>query len=160
MSRRLTKAEVELIRSMYAGGAGFKAIAAKLGVHKRTVTYWLRDGPGAQNGCWWTDEDRAQLKAMVLDGKPNAEIAEALGRSVKAVRVKIQEMRTGAWDKARLQPQKPDAAAPEMIASRKHLTLLHKANGYGFAWWPEQIMEQVYLLERAPTRVNEFWRAA
>lgn len=111
-------------------------------------------------GNFWTDEEVAVLMDMVDRKCGQAEIAEALGRTISSVEGKLRLVRLSREMGDILGPGLARYEAPPFRENdeRKHLQALFDANGYGFSWWPPSLMERIYQLERAPARAPAFWR--
>jgi hypothetical protein len=93
-----SEAETALLRAQWPAGVPTAAIAAALGrstmaVRQRALLLGLRRPSGrAIAGRPWTADDLAQLRQRWLAGEPAADIAAALDRTSKAIRMKARKL--------------------------------------------------------------------
>lgn len=113
-------------------------------------------------GNFWTPEEVTTLMEMADRGCGQAEMAQALGRTISSIEGKLRLVRCALEHGPLLGPGQGRFLAPPFKENdeRAHLQALYDANGFGFHWWPPSLMERVYRLETAPPTNRTFWNAA
>lgn len=87
--RAWTEKELRELREMYEAGVPCRDMALRLGrslkaIYARCILTGVNRGPMNRKRKW-TDADRQTVRRMFAAGRPDAEIARAVGRSAAAV---------------------------------------------------------------------------
>jgi len=112
--RPFTEQEDEEILAAYRAGEMMKPVAMRLGRAYETVRGRLkrildRLGEPPPQPLWvkWLPEENVQASKLHSEGVPYAEIAQRLGKSSRAIRWKMQDIREGRVSVPVLKKEKP-----------------------------------------------------